>query len=114
MDWNWGNRTRRPQKTSVGSRVFLVIFGLLFFSMGAGFMYLIVVKPVWGVLAARAWRETPCRVVSSEVRSHSGSKGTTYSVKIRYAYTVEGRQFESSRYDFTEGSSSGYKRKAKI
>ena len=48
-------------------------------------------------------------MISSRVQSHSGSKGgTTYSVDILYAYTVDGKDYRSNRYDFMGGSSSGY------
>jgi hypothetical protein len=54
-------------------------------------------------------------VVSSGVRSHSGSNGgTTYSVNILYSYEYNEREFKANRYDFMGGSSSGSRHKYDI
>lgn len=55
-----------------------------------------------------------CRILSAQVKRHSDSDGTTYSVDIVYAYEFDGRQYKSNRYGFVGGSSSGYKGKARI
>jgi hypothetical protein len=63
---------------------------------------------VWRHLdAQRRFESTMGVVVSSRVKSHSGSKSTTYSADIRYRYTVAGQEYTSSGYSFSEMSSSG-------
>ncbi|HEV2846539.1 MAG TPA: DUF3592 domain-containing protein, partial [Thermoanaerobaculia bacterium] len=90
---------------SVGCLVFF--FGL-FFLVGAGLFYYIFVRPVGRIVAARSWQETPCTIVSSRVDEISSSDGATYRVDITFSYMAEGGERQSNRYDFSEGSSSGY------
>ena len=102
-----------PQ-SSPRQRAFVGVFFFVFLAMGAAFFYGMVVRPYFQSAAARNWVEAPCRVVSSEVKSHSNSKGTTYGVEIAYAYKVNGREYRSNRYQFLQFSSSGYPSKAKV
>jgi hypothetical protein len=64
--------------------------------------------------AARSWVKTPCRILTSHVRSHSGGKGPTYSVDILYSYQFGGREYKSNRYVMGSGSSSEYESKAQV
>jgi hypothetical protein len=91
----------------------LAPFFSLFLLLGGAISYLFFVRPVLNVERARNWPTAICRVISSRVQSHSG-KSTTYSVDILYSYNVDGREYRSNRYDFTDGSSSGYSSKANI
>lgn len=86
----------------------MVLFFGLFFLVGAGLFYYIFVRPVGLIVAARSWQETPCTIVSSRVAESSDSDGSTYRVDITFSYTADGVERQSSRYDFMEGSSSGY------
>jgi len=97
--------TRRKPTPTLLFVFFILIGGLVFY--GA------FVRPAVRILEARNWTETPCRIVSSQVGSHSG-KGTTYSVDIIFAYNVGGRGFTSAHYNFMGGSSSGYAGKREI
>ena len=93
----------------------LAAFFGVFLLVGAGAFYAIGVRPMLKIQEARHWATVPCTVVSSNVRSHSGSKGgTTYSVDILYRYEVDGREYRSNQYEFMGGSSSGYDGKAAI
>ena len=56
----------------------------------------------------------PCVVLSSEVKRHPGDDADTFSVAIRFRYTFRGRAYESGRYDFEPGSSSGSDAKQEI
>lgn len=96
---------RRGDQMSPGCLIFF--FGI-FFLVGAGLFYYIFVRPVGRIVAARSWQETPCTIVSSQVGESSDSDGTTYRVDVTFSYKVDGQERQSSRYDFTEGSSSGY------
>ena len=99
------SQRRRGGQMSVGC---LAAFFGLFFLVGAGLFYFIFVRPVGRIIAARSWQETPCTIVSSSVGESSDSDGTTYRVDITFAYTAGGVERQSHRYDFSEGSSSGY------
>lgn len=83
-------------------------FFAIFLLFGLGFLAFFVI-PAAKVVAARAWRETPCTILESRVATHSDSDGDdTYSVEVRYAYTYDGREHRSDRFRFMGGSSSGY------
>jgi hypothetical protein len=92
----------------------LVLFFSLFFLAGCGFLYLIFVRPVWGIWQARDWEATPCVILSSQVREHDDDDGTTYSVAISYRYQYRGETYRADRYHFYSGSSSGYAGKRAI
>jgi len=84
----------------------LAAFFGIFLLFGLG-MSLFFALPALKVAKARSWREVPCTVLESNVRSHSGSDSTTYSVDILYEYEAGGRMRRSNRYEFLGGSSGG-------
>jgi Protein of unknown function (DUF3592) len=88
-------------------------FFALFFFFGLGFFGFFL-APAMQVLKARSWTAARCTVLASEVESHSGSDSATYSVAVRYRYQVDGVAYESDRYEFLGGSSSGYEHKQDI
>lgn len=94
--------------------VFMCIFFGVFFLVGGVLTFFFLVRPVVKILSARNWEETPCSVLSSEVTQHSGDDGPTYAIDILYSYEFNGRKYESNRYDFMGGSSSGYSGKRAI
>lgn len=89
-------------------------FSLVFILLGVGFFYGFFLRPLLKILDSRQWPVVPCVVISSEVRSNSGDEGTTYSVNILYSYQFQDREFKANAYDFTGGSSTGYRGKAAI
>ena len=74
----------------------------------------LVVRPALLMLQARNWPAVPCTIISSEVRTSRGNKGSTYSVNILYSYSFKGREYKSNDYAFIGASSSGYDSKAAI
>lgn len=92
----------------------LVGFFAIFFLAGAGFLYAMFLRPLYGVWQSRSWQPAPCVVESSRVQSHRGDDGTTYSVDILYAYEFRGVPYKSSRYGFFDFSSSGRAAKQRI
>ena len=94
------------------SRAPLIFFGI-FLLLGCGFVVPFVI--VFGkVVGARSWVPTPCVIVSSRVKAHRGSKTTTYSIQMVFRYEFQGKRYESHTYDFSLGSSSGYRSKARV
>jgi hypothetical protein len=63
-------------------------------------------EPLRDLLRARSWLETPCVVLSSEVKRHPGDESDTFSVAIRFRYSYDGATHESGRFDFESASSS--------
>ncbi len=92
----------------------LALFAVFALVVGGIGSWAMLARPVTGMMAARSWVVTPCTIASSQVLSHRGSKSTTYSVEIVYAYEAAGRAWKSNRYDFLGGSSSGYDGKQDI
>ena len=105
-----GPMTRQSRK----QRVFMALFFTVFALAGAGMLYPLGIRPIANTIDAESWPEVPCRIISAKVESHSGDKGTTYSVNIVYAYEFNGKRYESDRYDFIGGSSSGRGGKAEV
>jgi hypothetical protein len=105
--------SRRAPSAAVGAGCLTAFFGV-FLLAGAAVLWFVSGRPASRAWAAREWRETPCVVERSSVREHPGDDGSTYSVEVLYAYTVDGREYKSSRYDFLPGSSSGYEGKAAV
>ena len=89
-------------------------FFLVFFFVGLGIGYFLILPGIMKSIDAKGWMETPCMVLESRVQSHSDSDGTTYSVDILYTYAHGGRDYRSSQYEFIGGSSSGYDGKAAV
>ncbi|MCB0343640.1 MAG: DUF3592 domain-containing protein [Bdellovibrionales bacterium] len=117
-----GGATRSESVTSISDsassswsgRTIGVIFFGVFFLVGLGTGYPLLVRPFEKYQDSKKWLVLDCKVESSNVRSHSSDDGTTYSVDILYRYEVQGRQYKSNTYDFIGGSSSGYESKRKI
>lgn len=99
----------------IGGKMFGVLFGSIFILAGSAVFIGLTVYPLMQVQQAKSWTEVPCTILSSEVKSHRGSKGgSTYSVAITYSYRIGERELRSDRYSFTTGSSSGREAKAQI
>jgi hypothetical protein len=92
-----------------------LLLGAALALFGFSIAWLVFGRPAARLLAARSWPARPCVVRASQVRMHPGGKGgPTYSVDILYSYTVDDHTYESNRYDFLGGSSSGRAAKDEI
>ena len=100
----------KPGKQRAGG----MLVGAIFALVGGALLVFWFVPTMSRSLASSKWTETPCTVISSRVKSHSDSDGTTYSVDIFYRYRVDGKEYKSNAYSLFGGSSSGYKSKAKV
>jgi Protein of unknown function (DUF3592) len=113
---------RSPQTKPVSERAkaktmgtgCLRLFFVPFLLVGLVVLWSMTIAPLLQILAARSWVPTPARVISSRVVAHTDSDGSAYRVDILYAFTFEGVARQSSRYDFSESTSSGYATKAAI
>jgi hypothetical protein len=92
----------------------LRMFFLVFLIVGAVVLWMMTLGPLLRIAAARSWVPTPCLILSSRVIAHTDSDGSSYRVDILFAYTFDGVERQSSRYDFSRGSSSGYATKAAV
>ena len=81
---------------------FLVLGVLLFGGLVAVFDGFIVRQSRLEQTARDTWDEVPATVVKSRVVNRRGRDGNSYMPYVRYAYEVDGVEFESSRYAFGE------------
>jgi hypothetical protein len=109
-----GSIVRQQQARANTSRGCLTVFFSIFFIIGSVIFYVIFVRPVLSILAARQWPEVPCVIKSSEVEENRGEDGPTYRVKITFEYEYDGVQYTSERYSFSDMSSSGRAGKQKV
>ena len=100
-------------KDRTGKLVGLLLF-LAFAIVGSIALYTMTIRPMSKISAARTWPAVSCTIISAEVGTHDGSDSTTYSIDIVYRYTCNEQEYQSDRYDFMTGSSSGYTRKANV
>jgi hypothetical protein len=77
---------------------FLVIGGLAFLS--------IFVRPLLGVLQARNWTPTPCRITSSAVVTKGSGDDRKFYPDILYFYSVGGTRYNSTRWNPFDSSTS--------
>ena len=103
----------RKVRITFAAWLFPILFFGVFALVGALMAYFMLIRPAYQLLQAQNWDAIRCRVISSEVKSHSGDS-TTYSPHIVYSYSFGGREFRSDQYDFWDMSSSGYDGKQEI
>jgi Protein of unknown function (DUF3592) len=102
-------RSLRPVSTGANRSgrgcvvVFFALFGLIGLAASIPAFFL----PIYHLVAARSWAPVSCDIHESRVREHSGGRSSTYSIEVRYTYLVDDRRYESTRYDFFTGSTSG-------
>jgi hypothetical protein len=96
-------------RATTSSGCVLKLVGLVFFLVGTGLFIGLSGVPLMNWFTAQSWPSVPCTILSSSVGTHSSSDGgDTYSVDVRYAYEYDGVPYESDRYNFFGGSSSGF------
>ncbi len=82
--------------------------GLLFSVVGGGLTIFLLVVPVFRLIQASTWVETPAVVKASTLRSWSTDDGTSYRADVLYEYTVGGGARLSNRRTFFPPNSGGY------
>ena len=81
--------------------VWLILCGLVFVVVGAGFFVRTMVLPMWRVQAAGSWQSTSCHVERAEIVAGKDSDGDPeYRAVVRYRYEVAGRSYTGTRIDF--------------
>ena len=82
----------------------------MFLAAGLGMAYMITFQPLWGMVRSRDWGQTPCRILSSELKHNDGSS----QLAVVFAYSVANQEHHSERYCFSQMSSNtadGWKRR---
>jgi len=83
--------------------VILVLFGLVFGTVGFGVIGFSTGRPLYQLVRAQSWQPAQCEILFSQVES-SGSRGDTSRINIQYRYTWNDRPYNGNRYDFNVGS----------
>jgi len=99
-----GDGVSKP--ASILGRLGLSLFFLLFFAMGSLFEVFIL-REAGRALGQRAWKKTPCTIVTSEVRERSDSE-SPYAFSISYRYDCGGKTHNGSVYKRGYSGSSAY------
>jgi len=102
-----------PPKAGRATWIGLVAGGV-FFLIGLAILLTMFLIPIYRILNAVNWEETPCEIISSDVRIEQDSDGTSYSVDVYYRYTFQGTEYRSNRYSFFGNLSGGSRGQQKI
>jgi len=74
--------------------------------------WFLLVQPLLKHSAAQSWPQTPCKIISSEVKVSRDSDSTTYRPEIKYSYIVAGKPYQSERISFLKFTGSSSRRAA--
>ncbi len=82
-----------------------MLFGLLFFGVGAAFLLLSVLPNLWDALRMRDWVQVPAEVVSVDLKSSPSDGSDTYKITARFSYDYNGRSYTGDRVGIADGGS---------
>jgi hypothetical protein len=82
-----------------------ILFGLLFFAVGAAFLVLSIIPNLWDALRMRDWVQVPAEVVALELKSNNTDDSTTYKVTARFSYAYRGQRYTGNRVGIADGGS---------
>lgn len=89
-----------------GSRagaLFMMIFALPFIGVGV-YVVGLAVRNYQSAQAMQAWEPVQAELLAHDLRVNRGDDSTTYQATARYRYTVDGRNYESTRVGIHGGS----------
>jgi len=112
-------------KPSRSERFFFGVFWPAMFMLGGGIFFAIGLSAILTASASKGWPSVDGVIVSSEVQSdwssapagtpqHRSGTQRVYRADVRYAYTVDGQEYEGDRVEFGGFSSSNAKRAYRI
>jgi hypothetical protein len=95
-------RVRHLPSPTAGRRAIAAVLMII----GSVLFLAFVLYPLRHVIAARSWRAQECKILRSEIRRYTGSKGSDgYSPEIFYSYAVDDHEHRSDTHNFFEYSS---------
>ena len=100
MRIKWMKQGEKPAARWAG-----MLFGLLFFSVGAGFLVLGVIPNIWDALRMQEWSQVPAEVEALELKTNHSDDSTTYQVIARFRYDYKGQHYSGSRVGIADGGS---------
>ncbi|MGR8940326.1 MAG: DUF3592 domain-containing protein [Gammaproteobacteria bacterium] len=101
---NIRNEEYMPVTRTTKRNWILVLFGLPFFCIGAGFLIFWIVPTLHDGWRMAFWPETQATLLSAKLNSSYSGKSTTYSVAAQYRYVIEGRSYRNDRVAIGSGA----------
>ena len=92
-----------PPRDTRGAYWAAMLFGLLFFAVGAGFLLLSVIPNLWDALRMQNWVPVPAEVVAVDLETNDSGDSTTYKVTARFSYDYNGHRYSSHRVGIADG-----------
>ncbi|TNF99642.1 MAG: DUF3592 domain-containing protein [Gammaproteobacteria bacterium] len=75
----------------------LMLFGLPFFLVGAGFLVMSVIPNLYDGWRMQSWHSTQARLTAADLIVSRSSDSTTYRVEAEYEYNVAGKKYNNNR-----------------
>ena len=100
-------RTRKPGNANP------VTMGILFAVIGAAVFIFFALPPLQYSATAKSWPSVPGTITRSEVKVWKRDGNTHYESDIAYSYTVEGKNYSSTKITVGDGSLDNNVSKAK-
>lgn len=82
----------------------LILFGLIFAGIGAGFLFISVIPTLHDWQQMKSWQAVEAELLAANLVTNHSSDSTTYSATASYRYQYNGRMFSSSRVAINSGS----------
>lgn len=82
----------------------MVVFGLIFFLVGAGFLLMSVIPTLHDGWKMQSWFSVQGRLLKADLKSSTSDGSTTYRAVGLYTYEVTGRRFQNDRVAINSGS----------
>ena len=99
---------RGSETAAQGSRAgrwVVMLFGLVFLGVGAGFLLFGVVPNLWDAVRMRDWTPVPAEVVKLDLKSNRSDDSTTWKVTARFRYVYAGRGYTGDRVGIADAGS---------
>ncbi len=97
-------QTPHPSPIRVQRSKALILFGLVFFLVGTGFLLLSVAPSLYDGWRMQSWRTVPGTLTHARLITRHSSDSTTYEVEARYDYSVNGLSFSHQRVAINSGA----------
>jgi len=82
-----------------------LLFGLVFFGVGAGFLLFGVLADLWDAARMQHWVPVPAEVLKLDLKSNHSDNSTTWKVIARFRYEYAGRSYTGDRVGIADGGS---------
>ena len=84
----------------------LILFGSLFFLIGLFAFWNALIVPMRSYLSAQSWQQTPCTILTAQLKESQGDDTTTYSAEFTYEYHFAGAGYVGNQDNSFKSSGS--------